>query len=150
MRRSASFHPTTCMRAGSTISTGTARSRTERHVTQLDECRCPKAKDAGSSPAVTTNKEWRTERVIGADLKTDGAGNGMGIKTSAIRHCGRLTGQAHRHRLESGWHLYGCAIRVRSLPPPWTVNAASAAPRSKRDGCRKALGIKTSAVHQFC
>src|SRR5262245_4532690 len=45
------------MKAGSTICTGTARSRIDRHVAQSDEHRRPKAKDAGSSPVVTTSRE---------------------------------------------------------------------------------------------
>jgi len=99
---------------------------------------------------VTTNKEWRTDRVIGAVLKTDGAGNGMGFECA---------------RPPPTWKTNRAGVPAplgKRLAPSRVCDSSSQSSaidgqstrrvpraRSKRDGCCKALGIKTSAVRQI-
>ena len=55
--------------------------------------------------------------MAGAVLKTDGARDGMGINTSALRQHGRLTGQAHRHRLEAAGTFTGVRFEFAVFRP---------------------------------
>src|SRR5215468_2633587 len=57
----------------------------------------------------------------------------------ALRQSGRLTGQAHRHRLESGWHpSKGVRFEFAVFLHFWKPNRSGLRSPFEADECRKA------------